>query len=197
MADVSTDDIKKLRDITGAGMMDCKKALVENKGDIDKAVDYLRSKGIAKAAKKADRSTGEGRVVSYIHGEGTIGVLLQLNCETDFVSRTKEFEEFGKDIAMHIAAMNPLAIVPEDLDKDELKREEEIVREQLANEGKNPEQIEKIVPGKMKKYMSEVCLLEQAYVKEPKKTVSEIIKEGISRFGENITVERFNRYQVK
>jgi elongation factor Ts len=197
MAEVKTEDLKKLRDMTGAGMMDCKKALIESKGDLSKAADELRAKGIAKAAKKVDRTTGEGRVVSYIHGEGTIGVLIQLNCETDFVSRTPEFEAVGKDIAMHIAAMNPLAIKSEDLDPEELKKEEAIVREQLVNEGKKPEQIEKIVPGKMKKYASELCLLDQPYVKEPKQTVGDMINEAIAKFGENITVGRFVRFQIK
>lgn len=197
MAEVKTEDLKALREMTGAGMMDCKKALAETGGDLEKAADMLRSKGIAKAAKKADRSTGEGRVVSYIHGEGSLGVLLQLNCETDFVSRTPEFEELGREIAMHIAAMNPLAVREEEVDQEMIKKEEEIVREQLANEGKKPEQIEKIVPGKIKKYLSEIVLLEQPYVKEPKKTVNDVIKEGVAKFGENITVSRFTRYQIK
>ncbi len=197
MAEVKTEDLKRLRDMTGAGMMDCKKALIESSGDIDKAADALRAKGVAKAAKKVDRSTGEGRVVSYIHGEGTIGVMIQINCETDFVSRTDEFEALGKEIAMHIAAMNPQAITSEEIDPEVVKKEEEIIREQLENEGKKPEQIEKIIPGKIKKYMSEICLLDQPFVKEPKKAVSDIIKEAISRFGENITVERFVRYQIK
>ncbi len=197
MAEVSTDDLKQLREMTGAGMMDCKKALIETNGDIQKAADSLRSKGIAKAAKKVDRSTGEGRIVAYIHGEGKIGVMVQLNCETDFVSRTPEFESVGKEIAMHIAAMNPQAIRAEDVSQEVLRKEEEIVREQLVNEGKKPEQIEKILPGKMKKYVSEICLLEQPFIREPKKTVNDVVKEAISKFGENITITRFERYQLK
>jgi elongation factor Ts len=196
MAEVSTDEIKRLREMTGAGMMDCKKALIEFNGDLDKAADSLRSKGLAKAGKRMDRDTAQGRVVSYIHGGGTIGVILQLNCETDFVARNDEFETLGKDLCMQIAAASPIGIRAEDVDPEVIKREEAVYREQLVNEGKKPEQIEKILPGKIKKYYSEVCLLEQAYVKDPKKTVSDHIKEYIAKFGENITVARFTRYQV-
>jgi elongation factor Ts len=194
---VSPADIKKLRDMTGAGMMDCKKALVEFSGDIDKASEELRKKGLAKAAKRGERETAQGRVVSYIHGEGTIGVLLQLNCETDFVSRNEAFESLARDIAMHVAASDPLFISSEDVDQAAIDKESEIIAEQLKTEGKKPEQIEKIVPGKIKKYFSEVCLLEQVYIKaESKQTVADVLKEAISKFGENITVGRFVRYKV-
>lgn len=196
MAEITTDLIKQLRDMTGAGMMDCKKMLAEHDGNLEKAAEELRKKGLAKAAKKSDRSTGEGRVVAYIHGEGTVGVLVKLNCETDFVARTADFEALGKDIAMHVAAMNPQAIRGEDLDPEILKKEEEIIREQLINEGKKPEQLDKIIPGKLKKFQSESCLLDQAFVKEPKKTVGELIQEAIAKFGENITVGSFTRYSI-
>jgi elongation factor Ts len=194
MAEITNEEIKQLREMTGAGMMDCKKALQEHNGDMTKAADALRTKGLAKAAKKVDRTTGEGRIVSYIHGEGTVGVLLQVNCETDFVARNSDFEILCKDIAMHIAAMNPQAIRGEDLDPELIKKEEEIQKEILVNEGKKPEQIEKILPGKIKKFQSEMCLLDQAFVKDPKKTIGDLINEAISKFGENITVGRFQRY---
>jgi len=193
---VSNEEIKKLRELTGAGIMDCKKALAEHNGDMDKAVDFLRAKGLAKATKKMDRDTAQGRVVSYIHGGGSIGVLLQLNCETDFVSRNEEFEALGRDICMQIAASAPLGIRAEDVDPQIIERESDVYREQLTNEGKKPEQIEKILPGKIKKFYSEICLLEQPYIREPKKTVEDHIKESIAKFGENITVARFVRYQI-
>ena len=196
MAAISTDDIKKLRELSGAGMMDCKKALAETEGDIEQAAEALRKKGLAKASKRMDRETSVGRVVSYIHGEGSIGVLVQLNCETDFVARNEDFEALGRDIAMQIAAQNPLAIRPEELDQELIEIESIIHREQLEKEGKPADVIEKILPGKLKKYYSEVCLLEQPFVKEPKTTIGDLIKEHSSRFGENISVARFARYQV-
>lgn len=196
MADVSTDDIKKLREMSGAGMMDCKKALVETNGDIEKAAENLRKKGLAKAAKRMDRDTAVGRVFSYIHAGGSIGVLLQLNCETDFVAKNDDFEVLGRDIAMHIAATNPLAITPDEIPQAEKDREESVFREQLKKEGKNDATIEKIIPGKMQKFYSEVALLEQPNIKEPKQTIQELLKQYISKFGENITVARFSRYQV-
>ncbi|MBE7438532.1 MAG: translation elongation factor Ts [Spirochaetales bacterium] len=196
MAEVKSDDIKKLREITSAGMMDCKKALLEFNGDIDKAADALRARGIAKAAKRAEKETSQGRVVSYIHGDGNIGVLLQLNCETDFVAKNKDFESIGKDLCMHIAAMSPLFISAEEVDQSTLDRETAIIEEQLKTEGKKKEQMAKILPGKIKKFYSEICLLEQAFVKDNKLTVSEYLKEHIAKFGENITVGRFTRYQV-
>ncbi len=196
MADVSTDDIKKLREMSGAGMMDCKKALVETKGDLEKAAESLRKKGLAKAVKRMDRDTAVGRVFSYIHAGGSIGVLVQINCETDFVAKNDDFETLGKDIAMQIAAANPLALTSDELPQEELKKEEAVYREQLAKEGKDEKTIEKIIPGKLKKYASEVCLLEQAYIKDPKMTMQDLVKQYIAKFGENITVARFSRYQV-
>jgi len=196
MYKATADEIKKIRDMTGAGMMDCKKALEEFSGDVNKAVDELRKKGLAKAAKRMDRETAVGRVCSYIHGEGSIGALIQLNCETDFVARTEEFGELGKVLAIQIAAMNPLSISPEDLDKSIEEREIEVIKEQLSSEGKSADQIEKILPGKIKKFYTEVCLLHQPYYKDDKKTVEEAIKDHIAKFGENITVGRFTRYQV-
>lgn len=196
MADVSTDDIKKLREMSGAGMMDCKKALVETKGDLEKAAESLRKKGLAKAVKRMDRDTAVGRVFSYIHAGGSIGVLVQINCETDFVAKNDDFETLGKDIAMQIAAANPLALTSDELPREELKKEEAVYREQLAKEGKDEKTIEKIIPGKLKKYASEVCLLEQAYIKDPKMTMQDLVKQYIAKFGENITVARFSRYQV-
>lgn len=196
MAEVTSEDIKKLREMSGAGMMDCKKALTETKGDIEKAASNLRKKGLAGAEKRADRETAVGRVFSYIHAGGSIGVLLQLNCETDFVAKNDEFEALGHDICMQIAAANPLALAAEDIDPDLVKKEEEIFREQLKKEGKPAEIQAKILPGKMKKFFAEVCLLEQAYIKEPKTTVTDLLKGYISKFGENITVGRFSRFQV-
>lgn len=196
MADVSTDDIKKLRDISGAGMMDCRKALVEFNNDIEKAADALRSRGLAKAAKRMDRDTSCGRVVSYIHGEGNIGAMVQLNCETDFVARNEEFQQLGKDICMQIAAMNPMGITSDDIDKSIIDRETAIFKEQLESEGKKKEQIEKILPGKINKFYKEVCLLQQEFFKDPKITIEDHIKQYIAKFGENITVAKFIRYQV-
>ncbi|MBX7057455.1 MAG: translation elongation factor Ts [Leptospirales bacterium] len=194
--EVKADSIKQLRDMTGAGMMDCKNALIESSGDLDKAAESLRKKGLARAAKRMDRDTSVGRVFSYIHGGGSIGVLLQLNCETDFVAKNDEFEALGRDVAMQIAAANPLALRAEDVDSAVIDKEKEIIREQLLKEGKKPEQIDKILEGKIKKFMSEVALLEQAFIKDPKMTVQDLLKDYISRFGENITVARYARFQI-
>ncbi len=199
MATVTTTEIKKLRDLSGAGMMDCKKALVEHDGDIEKAADFLRKKGLAKAAKRGDRDTSEGRVVSYIHGNGTVGVLLKLSCETDFVGKNEDFETLGKDICMHIAASNPLYIQQSDIAQEIIDRETEVFKGQLVEEGKKPEQIEKIIPGKLNKFYKEVCLLEQPYIKDEKgkQTIADLLKESIAKFGENITIGAFTRYQVR
>lgn len=193
---VSTDDIKKLREVSGAGMMDCKKALADTGGDIEKAAEQLRKKGLVKAAKRMDRETAVGRIVSYIHGGGSIGVLLQLNCETDFVAKNEEFEALGRDLCMQIAAANPLALLPEELDSDTVEKEKAIHREQLEKEGKKGDVIEKILPGKLNKFYSEVCLLKQPWIKDPKVSIEDLIKQYISKFGENITVGRFARYEV-
>lgn len=193
---VSTDQIKELRERTGAGLLDCKKALAENNGDLEKSVDFLREKGLAKASKKADRATKEGLIVSYIHANGKIGVLLELNCETDFVAKNTEFEALGKDICMQIAAANPLYLTSEEVPANEIEKESQIIRSQLKEEGKKDEIIEKIIPGKLKSYYSEVCLLDQQYIRENKKMVQDVLKEAIAKFGENITIGRFTRYQI-
>ncbi|TGK00953.1 translation elongation factor Ts [Leptospira semungkisensis] len=196
MSASTTDLIKELRDRTGAGLMDCKKALQENNNDLDKSSDWLREKGIAKASKKAGRVTKEGRNISYIHGDGKIGVLLELNSETDFVSRNEAFEALGKEICLQIAAMSPLYVSEDQVPAEDIERETKVLEAQLKEEGKKPEQIEKIIPGKIKKYYSEVCLLNQAFIKDNTKTVDDLVKEAISKFGENITVARFARFQV-
>ncbi|GBF38711.1 translation elongation factor Ts [Leptospira johnsonii] len=196
MSASTTDLIKELRDRTGAGLMDCKKALQENNNDLDKSADWLREKGIAKAAKKAGRMTKEGRTVSYIHGDGKIGVLLELNSETDFVARNEAFEALGKEICLQIAAMSPLYVSEDQVPAEDIERETKVLEAQLKEEGKKPEQIEKIIPGKIKKYYSEVCLLNQAFIKDNAKTVDDLVKESIAKFGENITVARFARFQV-
>lgn len=193
---VSTDQIKELRERTGAGLLDCKKALAENDGDLEKSILFLREKGLAKASKKADRATKEGLVVSYIHANGKIGVLLELNCETDFVAKNSEFEELGKELCMQIAAASPSYLSAEEIPQDEIEKESQIIRAQLKEEGKKDEIIDKIIPGKLKSYSSEVCLLEQQFIKENKKTVQDVLKEAIAKFGENITIGRFTRYQI-
>jgi elongation factor Ts len=191
-----TELIQKLRQMTGAGMMDCKKALQESSGDLDKAVDYLREKGKAKAAKKASRGAGEGIIYSYIHAGDKLGVLVELNCETDFVARTDEFRTLAKEIAMQVAAADPKCVRREDVSGDVLEREKEIIRKQLLEEGKPEKIIDKIVDGKLNKFYQENCLLEQAYIRDDKKNVKEVIEEGVAKLGENIQVSRFCRLQV-
>lgn len=196
MAEINAKLVKELREVSGAGMMDCKKALVECQGDIQKAMEYLREKGIAKAAKKTSREASEGLIEAYIHMNGKIGVLLELNCETDFVARNENFKELAYNIAMHIAASNPLFISPEDVPGDEVDKEKEILRKQYLNEGKPENVVDKIVEGRIKKYYSEICLLEQEYVKDSDKTVKDIITDAVSQIGENIQVSRFVRFQI-
>jgi len=188
--------VKELRDKTGAGMMDCKKALTECQGDIEKSTNWLREKGIAKAVSKSDRDTKEGRVYSYIHSNYKLGVLLEMNCETDFVARNEQFESLCKDIAMHIAASNPLAIKAENLDPKLIENEKEVYRNKALNEGKPENVVDKIVDGQVKKLYKETCLLEQEFVKDPAKTVGEVINEAIATIGENIQVARFTRYMI-
>ena len=194
--EISASLVKELRDKTGAGMMDCKKALTECGGEMEKAVNYLREKGIAKAVSKSDRDTKEGRIYSYIHSNYKIGVLLEVNCETDFVARGEMFETLCKDIAMHIAASNPLAIRSEELDPKLIESEREIYRKKALNEGKPENVVDKIVDGQVKKLFKESCLLEQEFVKDPAKSVQDIITEAIAKIGENIQVARFIRYQL-
>jgi elongation factor Ts len=194
--EVSASSVKDLREKTGAGIMDCKKALAETGGDLEKAVDYLRQKGLAAAAKKVNRVAAEGSVGAYIHAGGKIGVLVELNCETDFVARTEEFQALLKDIAMQIAAANPHYVRQEDVSGEELEKERGIFRGQALESGKPKKIIDKIVEGKMERFYSEVCLLEQAFIKDPDRKVGDIIRDAIARLGENIQVRRFTRYHL-
>ncbi|HHV71464.1 MAG TPA: translation elongation factor Ts [Clostridia bacterium] len=188
--------VKELREITGAGMMDCKKALVETNGDMEKAIEYLREKGLAAAAKKAGRITTEGIVESYIHGGGRIGVLVEVNCETDFVAKTDEFKELVKDIAMQIAAMRPLYVSKDDVPEEVIEKEKNILKAQALNEGKPAQVVEKMVEGRLKKYYEEVCLLEQPFIKDNDKTVKQLVNEKIAKIGENINIRRFVRFEL-
>lgn len=196
MAEITAALVKELRERTGAGMMDCKKALAATEGDMDKAIDFLREKGLAAAAKKAGRIAAEGLVESYIHGGGRIGVLVEVNCETDFVAKTDAFKSLVKDIAMHIAAANPSYMRREEVPAAELEHEKMVLSEQARNEGKPEKIIEKMVTGRIEKYYKEVCLLEQPFVKDPDKTISDLITESIAKIGENIAIRRFTRYQL-
>ena len=193
---VSAQQVKELREITGAGMMDCKKALVETNGDMSKAVDYLREKGLAAAAKKSGRVAAEGLVESYIHGAGKIGVMIEVNCETDFVAKTPEFHSFVRDLAMQIAAANPQYLKREEVPAAIVEHEREILRAQALNEGKPEKIIDKMVEGRVDKYYKENCLMEQTFIKDPEKSVTDIVNAQISKIGENIVVRRFVRYQM-
>ncbi len=193
---VTAEMVKELRERTGAPMMDCKNALVESGGDLDKAVELLRKKGLAAAAKKAGRATAEGAVGSYIHGGGKIGVLVEVNCETDFVARTDEFQELVKDIAMHIAASEPRFLRREEVTAELLDKEREIFREQALASGKPAQVVDRIVQGKIDKYFSEFVLLEQPFIKRPEVTVAQHIAEKVGKIGENIQVRRFARYKL-
>jgi len=188
--------VKTLREKTGAGMMDCKNALVDSKGDLDKAVDYLRKSGVAKAEKKGTRDTREGLVYSYIHAGGRLGVLLELNCETDFVAKTDGFTELAHNLAMQIAATNPLSLDRESIDSEIIAREKEIYTDQAKSEGKPDNIIEKMVEGRLSKFFQESCLLEQTYIKDPDKKVSDLLTETIATLGENISINRFIRFAV-
>jgi len=190
------EKIRELRARTGAGVVDCQNALLEAEGDLDKAVDTLRKKGLALAAKKVGRITKEGIIDAYIHPGDRLGVLIEVNCETDFVARTQEFKRFVRDIALQIAASEPIAVSREDLASDVIEREKEIYRSMVKDVKKPPEIIEKIINGKLEKFYADVCLLEQPFVKIPEKTVGEYIKEQIAKFGENIVVRRFVRFRL-
>lgn len=192
----TTEDIARLRSRTGAGVLDCRKALSESEGDMEKAVVWLREKGMAAAAKKADRIAAEGAVTSYIHMGGKIGVLVEINCETDFVAKSDKFLELGKDIAMQIAAAKPEYINSSEISAEALEKEKEIMRAQAANEGKPAAIIEKMMEGRVKKYYKDVCLMEQDFVKDSSKTVSQIITEAILVIGEKISIRRFTRYEM-
>jgi elongation factor Ts len=192
--EISANLVKELREKTGAGMMDCKKALSETSGDFDKAIEFLRKKGIASAAKKAGRATKEGSVSSYIHGEGKVGVLVEVNCETDFVARTEQFRQLVTDVSMHIAAASPQLVRPEEVPAEIVAKEKEIAVAQMAASGKPAAVLEKIAEGKIKKFYEDSCLLQQAYVKDPDKTIEQLLKETIATLGENITIRRFARF---
>ena len=193
---ISAGDVKKLREITGVGMMDCKKALAEANGNMEKAQEILRERGLAAAQKKAGRIAAEGVVESYIHGGGRIGVLVEVNCETDFVANTPEFKSFVRDIAMHIAATNPMYLSEADIDPAVLEKEREILTVQAQNEGKPPQVVDKMVEGRIKKFKKEICLLDQPFVKDPDMTVQEYVNEKISKIGEKITIRRYTRYEM-
>jgi len=196
MAQVNAALIKELRESTGAGLMDCKKALQEVDGDLDKATEYLRKNGLAKAAKKAGRAATEGAVVSYIHSNNRVGVLLEVNCETDFVAATDGFKDFCKDVALQIAAMNPQALSREEMPADFVERERVVLREKALAEGKPAAIVDKIVEGQINKFFSEHVLLEQKFVKDDKKTIDELTRELISTIGENVKIRRFVRYEL-
>jgi elongation factor Ts len=193
---ITAAQVKELRDRTGAGMLECKKALEEANGDLEAAVDILRSKGAATAAKRAGREAREGAVGSYLHMGGRIGVLIEVNCETDFVARTEDFQALVSDLAMHVAAMNPLAVSEEGIDPEIIERERAVFTEQVRNEGKPENLWERIVDGKMKRFFQDNTLMEQAFVKDPDKTVRELITEVSAKTGENIVVRRFVRYEL-
>ncbi len=196
MAEIKATMIKELRARTNAGILDCKEALQEADGDMEKAVDCLRKKGLATALKRAGRETTEGMINAYIHAGGKIGVLVEINCETDFVAKTDEFKEFVKNIAMHIAATRPLGVGREDVSEDIIKREEDVYRAQALETGKPEKILDKIVQGKMEKFFKENCLLEQQYVKDTDLTIQDLIHDMVSKTGESISVRRFTRYQL-
>lgn len=193
---ISATEVKKLRDITGAGMMDCKKALNETNGDVEKAIEFLRKKGIASAEKRAGREAKEGVIISYIHPGDKLGVLVEVNCETDFVAKTDDFRALAKDIAMHIAASNPAGVEREDVSEDVIQKEMDIYREQMKEQNKPEAVIEKIVQGKLDKYYKETVLMEQAFVKDTEKTVKEYLMEVSGKLGEAMAVRRFVRFQL-
>ncbi len=196
MSDVSATQVRTLREKTGAGMMDCKRALAESGGDLDKAVVYLREKGLAAAAKRSSRAASEGLVGSYIHAGGKIGVLIEVNCETDFVARTEEFQALVKDLAMQVAAASPRYVRREDVPPDTLASERSIYQAQVGSSGKPAAVIEKIVDGKVDKFFADTCLLEQPFIKEPQRTVQQVVTDAVARIGENIVVRRFARFQL-
>ncbi|MBN1479004.1 translation elongation factor Ts [candidate division KSB1 bacterium] len=193
---ISASDVKKLRDMTGAGMMECKKALTETDGDFDKAIDYLRTKGMQKVEKKAGRSTEQGIIQSYIHPGSRLGVLVEINCETDFVARTDDFLTFAKDVAMQIAAAKPIAVSRDEVDSKVVDHELDIYRAQAREQGKPEQVIERMTTGKLEKFYQESCLLEQPFVKDPDKTIGDYLKETIGKLGENMVIKRFVRFEL-
>ncbi len=194
--EISAGLVKELREKTGAGIMDCKSALKESGGDLEGALTFLREKGLASAGKKAGRATSQGRIFSYIHGEGTVGVLLEVNCETDFVARTDDFTALLKDIAMHVAAMDPAYLDRESVPGDAIEKERDILRNQALESGKPEKIVDKIVEGKIDKYYENFCLLEQAFVKNPDQTIGELVTDAVAKLGENIQISRFTRFKV-
>jgi len=194
--EISADIVKDLRVKTGAGIMDCKEALKVAGGNFEKAIDFLREKGLSAATKKSSRATKDGLVTSYIHMGGKVGVMIEVNCETDFVAKTDDFKTLTRDLAMHVAAMNPLYVKPEDVPEAALQREKDIYRKQVIAEGKPEKIADKIVEGKLKKYYEEVCLVKQKFIKDTNQTVEDLIKAAIAKTGENILVKRFVRYQL-
>lgn len=197
MAKITAALVSELRARTSVGMMDCKKALVECDGDIEKAIDFLREKGIAKAAKKASRTASQGMMFSYIHSNAKLGVLLELNCETDFVARTEDFQNLGHEIALHIAAANPTYILPEDVPAEVIEHEKEIVRAQAREEGKPEQIIDRIAEGRINKFYEENCLMEQKYIRDPEVKIKDLIIEQIAKLGENMQVRRFSRFAIE
>jgi len=193
---VDLNAVKELRYRSGAGVLDCRKALEECSNDLEKAVDYLREKGLAKAAKKAGRPASEGRIFSYIHTNGKIGTLVEINCETDFVARTDNFQELGKEIAMQVAAASPSYLTPEDIPQEDLEREKEIYCQQALDEGKPEHIVDKIAEGRIAKFFEESCLMEQKYIRDPDRKVKDLVVGEIARLGENIVVRRFARFSI-
>jgi elongation factor Ts len=196
MTNISATMVKELREKSGAGIMDCKEALAECGGDMEKSIDFLRKKGLATAAKRAGRATSEGTIQSYIHLGGKIGVMVEVNCETDFVAKTDDFVDFAKNLAMHIAATSPVSVTPDSVPPAIIEREKEIYRAQALEMGKPEKMVDKIVEGKLNKFFKESCLLNQAYVRDPDKTIADVLNEVIARTGERIEIKRFARFQV-
>ncbi|MEA3232063.1 MAG: translation elongation factor Ts [Thermodesulfobacteriota bacterium] len=196
MSEINATMVKQLREKSGAGMMDCKKALVESKGDIDKAVEFLRKKGIATAQKRAGRSLSEGTIQTYIHMGGKLGAMVEVGCETDFVAKNEDFVAFAKDIAMHIAATSPVGIAPEDISQETIDKELDIYKGQALEMGKPEKIVDKIAEGKLNKFFKDNCLMQQPFVKDPEKTVADLLNELIAKIGENLSIKRFVRFQV-
>jgi len=196
MKDITSQMVKELREKTGCGMMDCKRALEKSEGDIQKAIDILRQQGMATAAKKAGRIAKEGIIYSYIHPGDKLGVLVEINCETDFVARTEDFKNLAKDVAMQVAATNPLVISRAELKEETIQKEKDIYRAQAKSEGKPEKILDKIVEGKLKKYFQEVCLLEQAFIKDEDRSIHDRLNETTAKLGENITIKRFVRFRL-
>ena len=196
MAEISAAMVKELREKTGSGIMDCKKALKENDGDVDKSLDFLRKKGLAKAAKRSGREATEGYVQSYIHMGGKIGVLVEVNCETDFVAKNDDFQAFTKNIAMHIAAAAPMGMGPEEIPEAVVAKEREIYRERALEQGKPENIVDKIVDGQIEKFFKDSCLMSQPYIKDPKLTIGDLVTDAIAKMGENIKIRKFARFQI-